>query len=1458
MPNQTKIINAVNYCLKQKSNIDFELNDDGICQGLAGLYVKYSLENKAKEFFKILNRLSKLPKNYKLGDNLVLDKFIIQIEEVFRPGTYSSNQLQQADHEHILHIKNKPLRNEFSLGLITHQACWVTILEELSVNNRSYDIGSHNHAIAMSYKNGIYTVYDPNYEEDSKEFHCAKDVIQEFKKCLFYSNDVFGLSVRVFAHPEESLFLDYPEHSTLHELAFDYDISIKRQSIVDGQTFQSAKFAALARDSKTIAYLFEKKAVLLGALATELRQSIFNRLLLNEPPSEETKIAILKSISCNIGVYNAGILQELLKYFNNNFTSPEEQQALKDHLQYTFRSMAENSSIMTKQKCNYKDLLTLCEDYNIVNAVLTQYNHLKILTLFNEEHCLEKFIFELPLEQLIKQIKQATTLNQHEVLDLLLKQLKKLNPDLTKTAFFTEDLIEKIDALTLEKVLNAGFVADFKNPNLLSLASLRKDKTIFERYARSFSAQEKNDIWTRIDKNESELLDLESKIGPIYLINVLIFLEKYNQIKTSWNDSISKECVEVALIDAIAQGASISSFLKEKLDRKESALDSVAVTMLVQKALDDKNINILTTLAELKYNVFQDGIDLKTILRLCYDYNDFSAIEISLDASSLEIKKRVLETSINNNFQAVMAICRNKPEILSAVLTDLIRMPDSINRTMSFYKINNELSNHSYKLPIMLNQEELKPFISYCLHNKLYKLANVLSSQVLWGDADLELKELFSDLVESNNELGLIEWVKIRPDLGQDPEFFNVLVQKNLLNVISYLMSQDVKIDETLYPSLLQEALDKGNKNLINTLLQKGLITPETKLNPLLAELLKEAIRNGRTQSIEPFIQSKIDFGLDFKVLFHWSCECKQPEIANALLARNIDFKKEEITQALKQLFGTKSSSELFEVFYQKAYDKFYALLFSPRIALMQSIKNPEQDEQFLHTQQLALMLPIEKSELNKKTTNTKYLADLKRSVEEKKPRIFRMLFEQSDFIPALDHEIIEFLKDPFLPPRLFSFFEKKYELDKLVTFAIKNKEWVAVANLIERHKMSDFGEEIQLELCKKDKAQAIVKAFIDNFKGHFEEEDVKTRVFTNLYTNSNPTALSLLATFHDEETQKAIGEAIQQPAINLSTIEDNNKAEKAARDALSKALKECSSYIKIKNINLDDPIKNTVLVNLFAKIKALKAQANIVTKQDLNFLSEKQQNLLNQLSENHRFKKASQFEWTLLCVIKEFNLVENPLSKLLGDNQQRFNRALESLKEELSLQKLPNSFILPDIKRLIDTAPAKNYSAARNALAKNLGIENEYVKKLGSFWDAIEEMKAYGLTLPDNEKTVVLDLHKELISNLNQFIFENQKAVPTADKFKQFENNFNVELHSKNDEMSEHRDNWGLILYNIGIALTLVGLAAIAVQLISSTIQTGRASFFGFRTQRQEYLDKIQESLKEVDSSVNKSPKAN
>ena len=80
MPSQSKIINSINYCLDQMPLLDVKLNEAGMCNGLSSLFMFYELQNKREVFFAILDKLSNLPKTYKIGDDPEIDGFIVQMD----------------------------------------------------------------------------------------------------------------------------------------------------------------------------------------------------------------------------------------------------------------------------------------------------------------------------------------------------------------------------------------------------------------------------------------------------------------------------------------------------------------------------------------------------------------------------------------------------------------------------------------------------------------------------------------------------------------------------------------------------------------------------------------------------------------------------------------------------------------------------------------------------------------------------------------------------------------------------------------------------------------------------------------------------------------------------------------------------------------------------------------------------------------------------------------------------------------------------------------------------------------------------------------------------------------------------------------------------------------------------------------------------------------------------------
>ena len=664
MPNQSKIINAVNYCLHQLPHIDFELNTKGVCAGLSSLYVKYILEDKTPQFFQMLKRLSQLPNNYKLGTFQILDNFIIQIETAFRPGAYNSYKIQQGEIEKILNINNKPIKNEFSLGLITDETQWEKILDQISKPNRAYFISSHNHAIALSFKKGKYTLYDPNYKKHTKVFSSTKEVIQELIHCFEYKGDTFGLSIRAFAHPTETQ-AQYPEPQLIRQLAFHQKKDIKRGFKIKKKEYQSSQFAAEAQDTETLNFLLKENAIRWNMLAKEYLYPVFNKFLLKLSPSAELKNTLLQSISVNICIGNAALAELLIDHYKLLFTSKDDKKTLHSKLKEVFTSLLKNQMGMMKQEWDYEYLLKLCEHHGFDQEAETQTNylHLKLLTLLNTmSHAdqFKKLLNDLNPKQIINQIQLAARLNQNNILNLLLKHLEANNIDPNKyTSIYTKELIEHINALTLKKLLAKQFIVPDKKPELLSLCALRQDKTVFELYARAFAEQSnQNELWTHIDKNSNELLDLETKIGPVLLINTLIFLNKNELIKKIWRNDLNEDTIKDALTNAIFTGNSeMSQFLQKQLIQQKSTLDNDTLEFLHQKAIKDENITVLRILSDLNFNIFYTIKHIREILFLCDDYTDFSIVEASFQTAGQKAKELILETSLVHHMNPTIDNC---------------------------------------------------------------------------------------------------------------------------------------------------------------------------------------------------------------------------------------------------------------------------------------------------------------------------------------------------------------------------------------------------------------------------------------------------------------------------------------------------------------------------------------------------------------------------------------------------------------------------------------------------------------------------------------------------------------------------------------------------------------------------------------------------------------------------------
>lgn len=1286
MPNQTRIINAVNMCLKQHSDLEFELNKSGVCAGLAGLYIKYALENKTTQFFSIINRLSTLPTIYRLGGDAELDEFIIKIEKTFRPNEYSGFQLEQGDLDKILHIGDKPLRNEFNFGFMSKEQQWEKILGQITRNNRAYYICSQDHAVALSIKNGKYSLYDPNYTQETKEFSSAKEVINELKNCFGYKTSFFALLLRTFANPHSSV-VEYPPHETLQQLAETTEPDI-----------HSGKFAAQAKDIKTLSYLVKKDPTHWQFFTKEFLFAEVNDLLLQQPKSSEIRQALLKSIAVNTLIGNSDVIQKLITHYQSVYSAPEEQDELTCELKKILATPVKEASHFLKKTGHYQWFLNLCDQLSISQdpTCITNYNHVKLLTFLEEkteQTVIEHFLNQLSPPQILKQIQCAAAANQQEVLTLLIN--KNLDTQVTHS-IFTPEVIKLINVATLKRLLENGFATNINFPNIILSCMQRKDKTIFELMTRSWSKQNhQQNIWQHIDKHEFHALDLTTKIDSVYLISALVFLRKTELVKKAWREDISEDIIQNALMVALQDGnVEMSKFLHEKLLAIKSSLEQDVLDYFYTDALAKENIETLIILMHLNFNILHKDKDIDKILSLCDANDDYSIVFASFQQASPKVKLHLLTSSLRQGLTSVVEYCAQKePQLFNTYLNECTKNKRKIA------KLNQVVTLLPPNTLRLASEEKQKALVINCFNHKLFPLAKTLTAKLKWEDK--ELNKLLIDLIKTKNEGAIIQLIQIYPQLKKAANLIQELLGNNLLNALDSLLTKETILTQELSEKILAMAIVNNNKKLINRFFEQGQIS---KLTPQLMPLLEQAITQGASDALEPFIQSPLDLGLDFKALFLFSCAQKQAKIANQLLVKELILSTEEIKSSIKKLFDKQNPNDLFEVIYQQGYGRLYQLFIksgikNPRKKLLSSIKNPQHDAKFKQT--------------------TLYLSPLKRAIKEKNQAVFDALFAETDLPLQVDANILTFLQDLVIAPSVLPIFIKKYTLTTLLQEALKQEKWAVVANLIENYQFSELDTESQ-NLIHQNSEQVIM-AYLTNLEAHFDKTDVRPRLFQLLATG-NTNTLSQLATAWRTNVHGAL------TRIELVMIEKrmdlNNQIYRYVldTDSFSNALTEvgnlfnqCNELISTQKIDLKKWIENKDLLDHIAKIKVLMAQHDISPL----YISDEHCELLEQFIENPRLKKICEQELQLYSLIQQFDLKNKGLEVQHEEKQEQFTLLLQKLGQELIKEKLPTTFIVPEIQsHLASTDLSTLQQKCTQAIDHYLQHRDETLSYLSYFFD--------------------------------------------------------------------------------------------------------------------------------------------
>ncbi|RAP38111.1 hypothetical protein B1207_03745, partial [Legionella quinlivanii] len=513
MPAQTKIIDSVNELLKKKG-FQLELNTGGVCGGLASIYVKYFLEGRETEFFEMERKLANPPKNYNMGDDPDFDNFIKDVEiafnsQIYHKGTY------QGDLNAILKFDGKPVNNEYNIGLVDTRVKWGEILGSIKNEGRACYVASNNHAIAISFSNNRYVVYDPNYDEDAnkkinntKSFDTAAKAIEEIEKCFGDVNpsnlyrDYLGISVRAFAHPNEKRAAVYPSKADIQRAHFATSSSLTRSiNHPKGYGYDSMTCAIRANDTDTIQHLVqhmplkaEHATCAEGHTRYELALNIFKRLSVIEAERVIRYMPLYGS---------ADLLKQMLdNYFTTKSNDPN---AFKQKFVHSSNPTVKATSLLEyavkgKDKKNIEVLAQFLKAHSIdassfdIDPIIEA---LKKNIGKDKSGILENLFLHFPdliNEKMIADLlKVAAENNSSKSLKILLQQVSRLG-SASKESIFDEKIISKITPDNLKLLADANIPIP---QSLFATALNRKEPAIF---ATCVGALSGNDPWVHFLK----------------------------------------------------------------------------------------------------------------------------------------------------------------------------------------------------------------------------------------------------------------------------------------------------------------------------------------------------------------------------------------------------------------------------------------------------------------------------------------------------------------------------------------------------------------------------------------------------------------------------------------------------------------------------------------------------------------------------------------------------------------------------------------------------------------------------------------------------------------------------------------------------------------------------------------------------------------------------------------------
>ncbi|WP_044011841.1 hypothetical protein, partial [Legionella massiliensis] len=849
MPSQSKIINSTNRLLKHRG-LSLQLNKGGVCAGLASIFIKYFLEDRDEEFFKLSKLLANPPKNYSIGVDAKFDSFIQEVEIVFNPAVYNKDY-HQGDLEKVVTIHGQPPKNEYNLGYTDNQIEWAKLLEQIRNNGRACFVGSANHAVALAFKNNQYIIFDPNYDEDEedlratlpkfnvKTFDSATDAIAELSKCFFYKKDDIGLELRVFAKPNAQTTHNYPDKKEIWAKRLKVKADFERKSEHEGSS-SPLNFAIRANDQETMEYIREQGYISLLeakiAIFWGRKELVLKYLSKLTNPIEQIELLNYAAHYGNVELFKE-VLAECEKkivYDVDGRVNPEGEDFFKE-------AVNQNPSLLYyAAMSNYRDnvaaVVAVYKKYSINVNTSPGFNAAALLEAVSEKSGGEVLELTTELlryspERVLSLISTAAKNNNRSGLRFWIQKLTSQTPK-QREEVITAEVLRAVSPINLQFLLNSAFPI---KPALLSTALLHENTEVFKITV----AQQVPSEWTRflaavaedenLDEFDSLCQNLFQDHDGLNAFEVLARFGKNTLIKRHWPASLTLAEQERAFKFACLNAD--SDLVRFLADRGLNADDNFKLEQLKSAAKHEDGLRADALLAAripptllLAKNASSDDFEQSLLIYRLIHLGKYHFITNAWSNLDNDLKKSVLAAALFLRNKPLMQFILNNELLMAkkAIYNNIVsaytkKRPSDLAELVPFLALADRSQLTEYWPQVFSKKPEAARYaLKYAILNHHFQLAEMMKDAIPLG-AD-GLYELFVEAHEQNNGEA-IEFIKDNYDfMLKKPELFTRLDQDGHFAALATALRYQSTLPIPIKLNLLNSAASRGDAKIIQLL----------------------------------------------------------------------------------------------------------------------------------------------------------------------------------------------------------------------------------------------------------------------------------------------------------------------------------------------------------------------------------------------------------------------------------------------------------------------------------------------------------------------------------------------------------------------------------------------------------------------------------------------------------------